>query len=69
MLLEFDILLVEARDVLGILRGGIGERDGKVDLGLFQVGLNVFPVGGVGPGFQIFLVMMNGADRVPEFSL
>jgi hypothetical protein len=67
LLLEIHILLADLGDLRGILNAGIRKAEGKVDLGFLHGGQDFFPFRGIGAGFQILLVEVDGTYGITQF--
>ena len=67
LLFEIDIFFADPSDLCGVLDAGVGQTEGKVDLGLFHGGEDFLALGGVGAGFEIFLIEVDRADGVAQF--
>ena len=67
MLFVIDILSAHFRDFCGVLCRTIRLEHGKVGFCLFKGSYNLFPFGGIWPGFEIFLVKVNGTDLISKF--
>ena len=67
LLFKVDIFFAHSSDLGGVLNPAIGQAESEIDFGFFHGGDDLFTLGRVRPGFEVFLEKVDSADGIAQF--